>query len=445
MSFLGAKRPGRPGRCKRFAFWCVPLFLVIAASELASLAALTLLGGPAPDARLTASLLQEGLVAAAEDGDDALHSTDDQVPHPYLGAAHPPTEDIFPAIGDPDTLENFGFGPGSGPFVRTPRENQVIVGVFGGSVAKQFALYGPTELLAKKLQSLPEFAGKEIVFTAAANYGYKQPQQLMTLNFLLAAGAHFDVLLEIDGFNEVAMPYEEAYALQVFPFYPRFWNVRMQSLNSAPEMRGIIGLIGLYHDRQERAARFMQESLLGKSMTAKLLWQMYDRELQAKIQHEQEALFSQRAGAEAGYVVTGPSRIYEDNDEFFNDIVLNWQESSRLMRTIAETSGMRYFHVLQPNQYVPGSKPMGPEERAVAFRENHYYRNDVEWGYPLLRLGGQQLKNEGMHFYDMTMLFAETEEQAYIDDCCHINPFGQRLLAEAIGDAIVADLASDLP
>lgn len=430
--------PSLQPRVKRLCFSMVPLFLVFVSVELFSLFALQFINGMSPTMRLNASLLSsEG--QSSVNGDQALASTDDQVPHPYIGAAHPPATVRKPEIRDPDFMENYGFGPGTGPFPRVKKDNEVSVAIFGGSVAKQFALSVPTEKLAAALKQFPEYEGKDIVFTVAANYGFKQPQQLLTLNYLMSIGAQFDAIILIDGFNEMAMPYEENYTRNVFPFYPRFWNVRMQSLSTAPEMRHIIGRIGLLQERQETAARSLQGSLLRGSMTAQLLWQLYDKNLDAKIVADQQLLFEQGADEQSGYVVTGPSRVYENTDQFYLDLATNWKESSLLMRDIAKANGMRFYHFLQPNQYVPNSKPMGSEEKAVAIRENHYYRDDVERGYPLLRQAGRELREQGVQFYDMTSVFENVREQTYIDDCCHLTVFGYGVLGDAIAAAIAAD------
>ena len=42
------------------------------------------------------------------------------------------------------------------------------------------------------------------MFVNLALFGYKQPQQLTTLAYLMSIGGQFDLVLNIDGFNEVA-------------------------------------------------------------------------------------------------------------------------------------------------------------------------------------------------------------------------------------------------
>lgn len=54
------------------------------------------------------------------------------------------------------------------------------------------------------------------------------------------------------------------------------------------------------------------------------------------------------------------------------------------MHRLSQANGILYLHFLQPNQYVEDSKPMGPDERRVAYREDMRYRAGAVRGYPLL-------------------------------------------------------------
>ena len=87
------------------------------------------------------------------------------------------------------------------PFVKTNKK-QFIIGVFGGSVANNFAVEEyKNKIFSKKLQIYPEFAAREIVVLNFGNGGYKQPQQLLILNYFLALGQELDLVINIDGFN----------------------------------------------------------------------------------------------------------------------------------------------------------------------------------------------------------------------------------------------------
>src|SRR6185436_13391576 len=49
------------------------------------------------------------------------------------------------------------------------------------------------------------FSGKEIVPLCFSHEGYKQPQQLLVLAYFLSIGQPLDLVVNIDGFNEVAL------------------------------------------------------------------------------------------------------------------------------------------------------------------------------------------------------------------------------------------------
>ena len=102
---------------------------------------------------------------------------------------------------------------------------------------------------------------------------------------------------------------------------------------------------------------------------------------------------------------------------------------------------MRYYHFLQPNQYVPASKPIRRDEAAIATR-NDAYRRSVEAAFPLLREAGRALTAKGVRFHDLTNAFADHPEPLYIDNCCHFNKQGNLIVADRIFDVIRRDVSA---
>ena len=80
---------------------------------------------------------------------------------------------------------------------------------------------------------------------------------------------------------------------------------------------------------------------------------------------------------------------------------------------------------------------MSDAEREVAIEPEHKYRPGVIDGYPRLRKAGRELTDAGVDFLALTLVFANTPEPIYIDDCCHYNPQGNRMLADAIADRLL--------
>ena len=126
----------------------------------------------------------------------------------------------------------YGFALSREHIMQPPGDDRVILAVLGGSVASIFATVGGKGLV-RELQAYPRFRGKEIVVVSLAMGGYKQPQQLMALNYILSLGAHFDIVLNLDGFNEVALPPAELIPKGISPHYPRTWWTLTGSLGPA--------------------------------------------------------------------------------------------------------------------------------------------------------------------------------------------------------------------
>jgi len=50
--------------------------------------------------------------------------------------------------------------------------------------------------------------------------GYKQPQQLLALAYFLSLGAEYDLIINLDGYNDIVLPVTDNYNLGSTPFSP---------------------------------------------------------------------------------------------------------------------------------------------------------------------------------------------------------------------------------
>ena len=364
----------------------------------------------------------------AEEGVLILRARVYQSLHPYLGYVLDPKQ----MTG----ISNYGFH-GETPPISEKDDDTCVIGIFGGSFALGTARSGGETLIAVLKQS-PRFANKDIILHTLAFGGYKQPQQLLALTYLLSLGAHFDIIINLDGFNEVALPPRENIPKKVFPFYPRNWFRMMYNFHDT-SMLTMAGEIALLTEKQKKWARALTTVPLRYSIVCNILWEYYNKRLSNE-KAEKERIFQQYTVSkkeDIGYTVTGPPFHYGSDPELYNALVDVWKTSSRQMHRLSTANGIVYFHFLQPSQYVPGSKVMRKEERKIAFKENHPYRQGVEKGYPYLRKAGRDLMNEGVRFYDFTMIFVDNDEVLYRDPCCHVNRKGYKIISTAIGQAIV--------
>ena len=316
-----------------------------------------------------------------------------------------------------------------------------MIGITGGSVACYFAVNG-TKRLAEELEKLPRFAGKELVFVNLALAGYKQPQQLMSVAYLLSLGGEFDVILNIDGFNEVAVDALVSQWEDTFPAFPVGWRSRMAVSDANLGQTGSQMLL-IDAARNELAGRFSSPPWR-YSIVCNLVWELLDRRLARKGAQLRDE-YGQQRQANKAYPRTGPPVQFAnrgERDEFLAEI---WANSSVLLDRLCRGCGISYYHFLQPNQYLAGSKPLSEEEKQGAILENHPYGKGVERGYPLLIRRTEVLRKAGVAYHDLTGLFADHPESIYIDNCCHYNQIGYEIMADAIVRAIQSEPAQPSP
>jgi len=367
----------------------------------------------------------------------------EQALHPFMGYVADPEEDRHAnAAGNDERSTEFGFPYNKEDFFAPRAEDEVVVAILGGSVAYFFA-HLVADLLAVELNDVERFAGKKIRVISLALPGYKQPQQLMALTYFLNLGVDIDVVLNIDGFNEVALPQQDNLRFGTFPFYPRAWKTRVAS--SDPALLGFRGrVMDLRERRRQRAAAF-SDVPWRYSFVASLLWKVLDLRADRELHRVELELQRKMEGAhdserQGDYFAEGPSVEYASDDEMYESFAQFWAKSSRLMAGLCASQGIEYHHFLQPNQYVANSKALTDEERLNAWQETHPYRVGAEQGYPKLRAHGESLSAEGVHFVSLVDLFADHRETLYRDACCHFNLRGNELMAHAVVAALVDSL-----
>ena len=104
---------------------------------------------------------------------------------------------------------------------------------------------------------------------------------------------------------------------------------------------------------------------------------------------------------------------------------------------MAAANHFPYFHFLQPNRYVAGSKPLNLEERDMTSEEESEKFKAIAYVYPKLEERIPSLRAEGFNVYSLVDIFKNTKETVYSDSCCHFNMWASDKIAQAIGEQIV--------
>lgn len=326
-------------------------------------------------------------------------------------------------------------------FTREPESESLRVLVFGGSVA-HFLARDVAELASERLAAVPALAGRRVEIFDCAHDAYKQPQQLNKLTYLLARGFRPDLVIELDGFNELALA-RWNWVERTDPLFPTFglWSIATQSASfSAADYERIGAAWSLRRDARALAERAESWGLHHSSIVSR--W------LLARIRAQNERIDAlERAQSNPEALAPGSSRWYQihghevpaDNDAAMELCLRAWEECSVSMAALCEARGIAYLHVLQPTLYDLGSKPLSPGEQATA-DEFHFWRPPVRRHYATLRERGARLRARGVEFLDASHVFAGVERELYYDQC-HFVVEGNVLLWSFIEPKVVELLA----
>lgn len=357
--------------------------------------------------------------------------------HPYVGyvgrtGAHPWGANNVP-------FNDYGMMDLAGTeFPSRKAADRYVVGVLGGSVADIFANMGREALQAALAARDPRFRDKRVALVSLATGGYKQPQQLMHLEYALLSGFEFDAVVNIDGYNDLVLAVENR-RKGLNPLYPSGYHVGLMSEASGggldPVAVARLAEVWSLFQNEARVLTAAQQPVLAHSGLVNLLAGLWSKRSQARIGRLQYEL-SQAAQQEMSAVYRGPSVPVSDDE--MAAAALTWRQSSEMIGAVLRQRGIPYLHFLQPNQYVEGSKPMSEAERQLAVDPNNAWGAIARQGYGQLLAQGAVLRAGGEQFHDLTQLFHEVPEAVYTDNCCHFGPRGNELLAAAVADGLAS-------
>ncbi len=366
--------------------------------------------------------------------------------HPYFGPTHTPgtvfdiPETFQTNSSSPSRLEtnNFGFMSSySYPFVK-PRNDQFVIGIFGGSVGLWFCQVG-TDRLLEGLMQHPFFQDRQVIPLCFSHEGYKQPQEALVLAFFLSIGQQFDLIVNIDGFNDVALAdLNNARGLDI-------------SMPSAQHLDPLINLVNqstLTPEKLESLStvvRYRQQltNLVGRIRTNRIasinfvLDRFYKRRFSDYIRERGRFNNLPSAPSDSSLIHVTPAVKTRDAATLFTDIAEQWARSALLMRDLMTARGAAYVHFLQPNQYYT-TRQCSDAETAVALNEESPYKRSVELGYPALVAAAQsRLLSADVRYFDATHVFDQEPAPVYMDDCCHYTLVGNQVLADFIAASIL--------
>ena len=367
--------------------------------------------------------------------------------HPYFGPTHAPGTpfDIPESLRDPSSAparrqtNNFGFVSSFDyPFVKT-RDDQFIIGITGGSVGAWFCQIGVSRLI-EDLEAQPYFRSRDIVPLCLAHEGYKQPQQLLLLSYFLSLGQAFDLVVNIDGFNEVALgSLNEQRGIDssmpsVMHLEPLINLVDRATLT--PDKLESLTAIETYKARVNRLAGRLKTNRLA---SLNVVFDRLYRSARASYQTESGRFSNLPSNASTTSLImaTRPIKTRAPST-VFEAVARTWMNASLSMHALLAARGTPYVHVVQPNQYFT-TRQFGSDEAKVALSDASPFKAGAAQGYPVLLAAAESARlTQTMAFLDGTHIFDREPAAVYIDDCCHYTLRGNHLLADFIANGVLA-------
>lgn len=367
--------------------------------------------------------MRTGIAPAGDEGAEASGAGGLRL-HPYY------------AFDDEAAHDDFAISP---KYFALPVADETFdVLVLGGSVAAGFGLHGWPRLERELSNGL---GGRKVRLFRHGRAGFKQPQQLMLLGYLFTLGFEPDAVVNLDGFNEVALGLANA-RKGAHPLYPSVSHWGRLLSTHEPDAAGYDLLIDVRAD--VRRARELADAALARGDHSSALLAEWTLARLAKVRTRGLARYDEflASVAESGDFADrlGPD-FDEDTEAVLASIVAGWVRASRAMHGLCADRGIPYLHVLQPTLHDEGSKPLTEDERASSAGAPDWIEG-VQRGYPLLRAAASDLRGQDIRFLDASRLFASVDETLYYDVCHFLEP-GHELLAEAVAAEVLGALPAE--
>ncbi|MEZ6017073.1 MAG: hypothetical protein R3F49_18295 [Planctomycetota bacterium] len=318
-------------------------------------------------------------------------------------------------------------------FAQPEAESNFDVLVLGGSVAAIMAADAPArKALEAELAAEPRLAGRTIRLHGQARAGYKAPQTSILCELLFQLGWRPDLVVLLDGFNEVALANENR-TLGAHPLYPALVNWAHLAPEVDPSNSDIDHLVEM-NLAQRSARRLLEAGLEWRLYHSALGSQLLDALLSRPTKRHARALraIEQRhSGVDIPLAIRGPVPP-KSLASGMQSCLRIWVESAVSLAAACRARGIPFLHVLQPTLHDVGAKPMTPNEARVG-RISDAWKEGVLAGYPLLREQGAELTRRGVHFVDGSGLFKDWADDLYYD-ACHVTSPGSQALARFIGE-----------
>lgn len=316
-----------------------------------------------------------------------------------------------------------------------PDPSAFRIAIVGGSVATIFARLGSARLI-ERLAADPKLAGRKPEVLDFGRTGGKEPQQLMTVAWLFTLGIVPDVVLNLDGHNELAVASENV-EHGTNPLYPSIAHWGALAIVGGLD-RQVIRTAGRELDLRDAIKSAASSALRWGTYRSALCTALVQRRigaLKAEQLHLHEDFVRMLKRSRTSAVLHGPP-FDADPTQVLARSAEAWERDSQMIGELCKARGVLYVHALQPALYDKQGKV--PSARELASAQVYVtWKRSIEDGYPLLREAGRRLAAEGVHFVDTSNAFVGVEGDVYVDSC-HYDQRGNEILADRLAQEILA-------
>ncbi|MEM1450392.1 MAG: hypothetical protein AAGI22_14845 [Planctomycetota bacterium] len=354
------------------------------------------------------------------DEEDLVEAVQGTVLSPYIGV-----DRVELLTGSQELSEYFA----------TPEAERTFdVVMLGGSVATILAADADASAALEALIAEdPRLEGRPVRLHNQARAGFKAPQTSILCDLHFQLGFRPDLVVLLDGFNEVALANENR-RQGGHPLYPSVtnWSHLTPEVDLTSEDIASLAEMRLASESSRRilvgALRYgLYRTALGSRLVDAMLAKPAARQARAI-----RSLEVRGDGVDMPLALRGPEPP-PDLETALKGMIRVWVESSTSLAAACHARGIPFLHVLQPTLYDVGAKPISEHEARTCLISDEW-KEGVVPGYPLLRENGAELRRRGIDFHDASRIFSDWTGDLYYDSC-HLTPPGSLELARSIGEA----------
>jgi len=316
-----------------------------------------------------------------------------QFPHPFFGSAVTGWKSADELLTREPLFDT----------ISSSRTDSIKVLILGGSVARQLSNFPGSEanIFAEVLNK--KFGADRFVVYNGAMGGGKQPQQYFKYLYLDLLDFRPDIVINVDGVNEINLPLAENLPRRIPASFPRSYSGLVRAASG------------------DRSCAKRNNSLLRLDSNIPLVelfvW-LYVRHCHKTIEGDLNSIPWWSWMGQGDHV-----------EAYVKESVSVWKSSSNKLNSILESRGIHYIHVVQPSPYLDGSKVLTDEEKVFLTTdifESYGIHMKEFYGH----LNGETLATK--NFLDLRFLFKSFPDTVYSDAAGHFNQLGNKIISEQI-------------